>query len=228
MSYNILAVDDDSDILELVRYTLEKEGHKVHFAIDGTEAMGILQDETIDLAILDIGLPGLSGVEICRRMKREERLRTIPVIFVTARTQEADVLIGFQAGADDYVRKPFSPKELLARVNLMLKRSTQEEETYRLQGFEVLFNRHLVTVQGRRLILSQREFGVLQQLILANGRTASREYLLERVWGLDARSGPRSVDIVITRLREKINPFGRLIRTVTGVGYQWDTEAMAG
>ena len=110
MSYNILAVDDDSDILELVRYTLEKEGHKVHFAIDGTEAMGILQDETIDLAILDIGLPGLSGVEICRRMKREERLRTIPVIFVTARTQEADVLIGFQAGADDYVRKPFHPK----------------------------------------------------------------------------------------------------------------------
>jgi len=225
MPHNILVVDDDADILELIRYTLDKEGHKVFIAQDSTEAWGILNDETIDLAVLDIGLPGMSGTELCRRMKREERLKTTPVIFATARTQENDILIGFHAGAEDYIRKPFSPKELLARVHTLLKRTTHADECYRLQGLEVFFDRHIVKINQERVNLSHREFGVLHSLILSGGRTASRNQLLERVWGLDARSSPRSVDIVITRIREKIRPFHHCIRTVQGIGYQWDPES---
>ncbi len=221
---NILIVDDDSDILELLRYNLEKEGYRIFFACDGNDALSILNDECIDLAVLDIGLPGFSGIDICRRMKKDERLKGIPVIFVTARTQESDILIGFQAGADDYVRKPFSPKELLARVNSLLKRTQHNEQDYRLGDFEVSFERHLVRIGGERVNLTHREFGVLQILITGNGRTASRGQILERVWGMDARSGPRSVDIVITRIREKIKPYHSCIRTITGVGYQWDSE----
>ncbi len=221
---NILIVDDDSDILELLRYNLEKEGYRIFFACDGNDALSILNDECIDLAVLDIGLPGFSGIDICRRMKKDERLKGIPVIFVTARTQESDILIGFQAGADDYVRKPFSPKELLARVNSLLKRTQHNEQDYRLGDFEVSFERHLVRIGGERVNLTHREFGVLQILITGNGRTASRGQILERVWGMDARSGPRSVDIVITRIRDKIKPYHSCIRTITGVGYQWDSE----
>lgn len=223
---NILVVDDDSDILELIRYNLEKEGYRIYFAYEGNDALSILNDECIDLAVLDIGLPGFSGMDICRRMKKDERLKAIPVIFATARTQEADILIGFQAGADDYVRKPFSPKELVARVNSLLRRTSHSEQDYRLRDFEVSFDRHLVKIMGERIGLTHREFGVLQILIAGNGRTASRGQILERVWGMDARSGPRSVDIVITRIREKIKPYHTCIRTITGVGYQWDPEEL--
>ncbi|HSQ43098.1 MAG TPA: response regulator transcription factor [Fibrobacteraceae bacterium] len=224
MNLKILAVDDDSDILELIRYTLSKDGFQVFLAMDGNEAWGILNDESVDLVILDISLPGITGMEVCRRMKRDERLKNIPIIFVTARTQESDVLIGFQVGADDYVRKPFSPKELLARVNTLLKHSSHSEDAYRLHGFDISFDRHLLRVNKNRVNLTQREFGVLQVLIRSNGRTASRNMLLERVWGMDARSGPRSVDIVITRIRDKIKPYQNCIRTITGIGYQWDPD----
>lgn len=223
-SQNILVVDDDSDILELIRFNLEKEGYRIHFAYDGNDAWSILNDESIDLAVLDIGLPGFSGMDICRRMKKDERLKSIPVIFVTARTQESDILIGFQAGADDYVRKPFSPKELVARVSTLLKRTTQSQDNYTHDNLEVSFERHIVKVAGERVNLTHREFGVLQLLIQGNGRTSTRGQILERIWGMDARSGPRSVDIVITRVRDKIRPYHGCIRTVTGVGYQWDPE----
>jgi DNA-binding response OmpR family regulator len=221
---SILVVDDDSDIIELIRYNLEKEGYRTFFAYDGNDALGILNDECIDLAVLDIGLPGFSGMDICRRMKKDERLKSIPVIFATARTQEADILVGFQAGAEDYLRKPFSPKELVARVHSLLRRTQHTGQDYRLRDFEVSFDRHLVKIAGERVSLTHREFGVLQILITGNGRTASRHQILERVWGMDARSSPRSVDIVITRIREKIKPYHACIRTITGVGYQWDTE----
>jgi len=223
--HKILVVDDDCDILEMIRYNLEKEGYQVFAAADGHEAISILNDESIDLALLDIGLPGCSGMEICRRMKSEERLRGVPVIFATARTQEADILLGFQAGADDYVRKPFSPKELTARIHSLLRRTQLGDQDYRLRDLEVSFERHLVKIQGERINLTHREFGVLQTLISGNGRTSSRNQILEKVWGMDARSGPRSVDIVITRIREKIKPYHTCIRTIAGVGYQWDTES---
>lgn len=223
MNQNILIVEDDSDILELLRFSLEKEGYKVFFASDGTEAWSILNDEHVDLCVLDIGLPGVSGVDLCRRIKREERLKQIPIIFASARTQEADLLIGFQAGADDYVRKPFSPKELLARIGVLLKRS-QTDGVYKLGALEIFFGRHLVKIEGVRVNLTHHEFGVLVSLIQADGRTISRTQLLERVWGMEVRSSPRSVDIVIARVREKIKPYQNCIRTVSGFGYQWEQE----
>ena len=224
MTTRVLIADDDPDILELIHHAMEQEGFECSLASAGNEAWEMLNDETIDLAVLDIGLPEMSGIEIVRRMKKDERLKSVPVMFVTARTQEADVLIGFQVGADDYVRKPFSPKELRARVSTLLKRTGVEQDCYRLDGFEIHFDRHLVKINGSRVNLTQREFGVLHMLIKGNGRTASRNQLLERVWGMNAHSGPRSVDIVITRVREKIKPFGNCIRTIVGVGYQWDVE----
>lgn len=224
MTAKILVIDDDRDIVELIRFTLEKEGYEVLSGLDGSEALNLLNDETFDLAILDIGLPGFTGIEICRKMRTDERLKDIPVIFVTARTQETDILIGFQVGADDYVRKPFSPRELLARVQTLLKRIRNPDDCYRLDNLEIFFDRHLVRVHGNRINLTQREFGVLHNLIQNHGRTASRNQLLERVWGLDARSGLRSVDIVITRIRDKIRPYHHCIRTITGIGYQWDPD----
>lgn len=219
---SILVVEDDTDILELTRFNLEREGFKVFTSSNGNDAMALLRDESIDLAILDIGLPGISGIEICRQIRKDERLKGMPIIFVTARTQETDLLIGFQAGADDYVRKPFSPKELLARVQTHIRRVNALDDVYRMNGLEIYFDRHLVKINGSRIDLTHREFEVLQSLIHGNGRTSSRSQLLEKVWGMDARSGLRSVDIVITRIREKIKPFQACIRTVTGVGYQWD------
>jgi DNA-binding response OmpR family regulator len=223
MNQNILIVEDDTDILELIRFSLDKEGYRVFFALDGNEAWSILNDEHIDLCVLDIGLPGLSGVELCRRIKQNERMKQISIIFASARTQEADLLIGFQAGADDYVRKPFSPKELLARINALVKRA-HHDGVYRVGTFEIFFDRHLVKIDNQRTSLTHREFGVLIALIQANNRTVSRTQLLEKVWGMDALSSPRSVDIVITRMREKIKPYQNCIRTISGVGYQWDPE----
>jgi two-component system alkaline phosphatase synthesis response regulator PhoP len=223
MNQNILIVEDDTDILELLRFSLDKEGYKVFFAVDGNEAWSILNDEHIDLCVFDIGLPGISGVELCRRIRREDRMKQIPIIFASARTQEADLLIGFQAGADDYVRKPFSPKELLARINVLLKRANSDG-VYRLGTLEMYFDRHLVKIDQQRTNLTHREFGVLIALIQAHGRTISRSQLLEKVWGMDALSSPRSVDIVITRIREKIKPYQNCIRTISGIGYQWDPE----
>lgn len=223
-SKKILVVDDDIDILELIRFNLESVGYQVVTATDGSEVIGILNDESIDLAILDIGLPGMTGIEICRRMRQDERLGDVPIIFVTARTQETDLLIGFQVGANDYIKKPFSPRELLARVQSQFRGKNTQDSVYHHKTFEIFFDRHLVKIESNRINLTQREFGVIKTLIQSNGRTVSRNHLLEVVWGMDAHSGQRSVDIVITRLREKIKPYHTCIRTITGVGYQWDVS----
>ncbi len=221
----MLVADDDPDILELVRYNLSREGYVVHTARDGAEAWEILNDETIDLALLDIGMPGSSGVDLCERMKKSERLKSVPLIFVTARTMESDVILGFRVGADDYIRKPFSAKELVVRVNSLLKRTYGSEDAFRYLQLELNFDRHQCRINGERVNLTPHEFGLLKLLVRAEGRTISRSILLEKVWGMESHSSPRSVDIVVTRLREKVKPYNHLIRTVAGVGYQWDVES---
>lgn len=227
MKQKILVADDDSDILELMRYTLDREGYHVFTAQDGQEAWSILNDESIDLAVLDIGMPAISGVEVCRKMKKDERLKSIPLFFVTARTMESDLVIGFQAGAEDYIRKPFSAKELAVRVNSILRRAKGVEDVYRLKQFDISFDRHLCKIEGGRINLTHHEFGLLNVIIHADGRTVTRNQLLEKVWGMETHSSPRSVDIVVTRLRDKIKPYHTCIRTVAGVGYQWDPETLS-
>lgn len=222
---NVLVTEDDSDILELITYSLESEGFQVHGAKTAEDALSILSDESVDLAILDVMLPDMSGIELCRKIKREERLENIPVLFVTAKDEETDKLIGFKVGADDYLCKPFSPKELVARVKALVKRSKGGKDGFAFQGLEVHFDRHLVEVDDTRVNLTPREFMVLKVLIEGQRKTIARATLLERAWGMESKAGLRSVDVTVTRLREKIKPYGKCIRTVTGFGYQWDPES---
>ncbi len=221
---NILVLEDDTDILEVIRFNLAQEDFCVFTAKDGMDALSILRDEIIDLAILDIMVPEMSGTELCRVIRKEERLEDLPILFLSAKTEESDRLVGFMVGGDDYMNKPFSPKELLARVNALLRRSKFGSEKYIFHEMEVHFKRHLVKLEGKRLKFTPKEFNVLQALIHRKTKTLSRQFLLEHVWGMDSTSSGRSVDIVITRIREKLKRFGKCIRTVTGFGYQWDEE----
>ncbi len=223
-SNNILVTEDDADILELITYSLESEGFHVHAAKNGMDALSVLSDESVDLAILDVMLPDMSGIELCRKIKREERLENIPVLFVTAKDGETDKLIGFKVGADDYLCKPFSPKELVARAKALIKRSKGAKDSFAFQGLEIFFDRHITEVDGARVSLTPREFMVLKVLIEGHRKTIARATLLERAWGMESKAGLRSVDVTVTRLREKIRPYGKCIRTVTGFGYQWDPE----
>jgi DNA-binding response OmpR family regulator len=221
---NVLVTEDDADILELITYSLEAEGFRVHAARTGQDALSVLSDESVDLAILDVMLPDMSGIELCRKIKREERLENIPVLFVTAKDEETDKLIGFKVGADDYLTKPFSPKELVARAKALVKRSKGVKDRYAFQGLEIFFDRHIVEVDAQRVSITPREFMVLKVLIEGQRKTIARATLLERAWGMESKAGLRSVDVAVTRLREKIKPYGKCIRTVTGFGYQWDPE----
>lgn len=220
----VLVTEDDSDILELITYSLESEGFRVHSAKNGMDALSILSDESVDLAILDVMLPDMSGIELCRKIKREERLENIPVLFVTAKDEETDKLIGFKVGADDYLTKPFSPKELVARAKALVKRSKGAKDRFLFRGLEIFFDRHVTEVEGARVNLTPREFMVLKVLIEGQKKTIARATLLERAWGMESKAGLRSVDVTVTRLREKIKPYGKCIRTVTGFGYQWDQD----
>jgi len=221
---DILVLEDDPDILELLKYNLLEEGFSVYPAVDGLEAWSILQDELIDLAILDVMVPQLTGTEICKRIRKTERIKDLPILLLSAKDEESDKLVGFMVGADDYLGKPFAPKEVLARVWALLRRSKWGKDSYTRGNLEIFFNRHLVKLDGTRLKLTPREFNVLKALVLSNGKTITRENLLTEVWGMDSNSSARSVDIVITRVREKIKPYDKAIRTVTGFGYQWDEE----
>jgi DNA-binding response OmpR family regulator len=220
----VLVTEDDADILELITYSLESEGFRVHSAKNGLDALSVLSDESVDLAILDVMLPDMSGIELCRRIKREERLEDIPVLFVTAKDAETDKLIGFKVGADDYLTKPFSPKELVARAKALVRRSKGGKDRFLYRGLEIHFDRHMVEVEGNRVNLTPREFMVLKVLIEGQKKTIARTTLLERAWGMESKAGLRSVDVTVTRLRDKIKPYGKCIRTVTGFGYQWDPE----
>ena len=222
---NVLIVDDEPEILELLSFQLETAGYNVFKALNSRDALSTLNDETIDVAILDVMLPGLSGMDICKKMRASARLKSIPVLFLTARGEENDIVDGFQAGANDYMTKPFSSKVLLARVEALFQRIRGESANYVLAGLELYFERHIFRIDGQRMSLTPREFAVLTILIQQKNRTISRDSLLEKAWGMDSTSSSRSVDIVITRIRSKIGQYEKCIRTVTGFGYQWDEEA---
>jgi len=220
---SVLVTEDDADILELITYSLESEGFRVFPAKSGNEALSILTDESVDMALLDVMLPDMSGTELCRRMKRDERMERVPVIFLTARDEETDKLAGFKVGAEDYITKPFSPRELTARVRALMRR-VRGGEDYVFQGLRISLDSHRVDINNGRIHLSPREFSLLKALLEAKPKTVDRSTLLERAWGMDAKAGLRSVDVAVTRLREKLMSYGTCIRTVTGFGYQWDTE----
>ncbi len=223
MKPHILVVEDEPPLVEVLRYNLENEGYRVSVAIDGTEALTQIQTELPDLVILDWMLPQLSGIEVCRQIRTDPDSKDTPVIMLTARGEEADRVKGLVSGADDYVVKPFSPTELLARVRAVLRRSTSSSPDETLMHGDLVMDlaAHLVTRGGRPVHLGPTEFRLLRVFLKRPGRVFSREQLLDLAWGRDIYLEPRTVDVHIRRLRKALNATDDedVIRTVRGAGY---------
>jgi DNA-binding response OmpR family regulator len=226
----ILVIEDDPDIALSLRLKLERDGgFEVQTAHDGAEGLRLALDRPPDLVLLDVNLPGMDGFEVCRRLREEPATAATPVIMLTARIGESDRVAGLDLGADDYITKPFSPKEALARIRAVLRRSDRSEE-----GPEALADGPLrvdvaarrAEVAGRDLGLTRKEFDLLVELIRQRGRVLTRERLLETVWGYDYPGETRTVDVHVRRLRQKLgSPVDERVETVVGVGYRYRSGA---
>lgn len=232
MRPRILLVEDDANLVELVRYNLDKEGFDVLNTHDGEEALVLAEEERPDVVVLDWMISNLSGIEVCRRLRRAPETAGLPIIMLTARAEEADRVRGLETGADDYVTKPFSPRELVARVRALLRRLRPALSGGNLEYAGVLMdtNAHKVVRNGIPIQLGPTEFRLLRHFLEHPGRVFSREQLLDAVWGRDVYVEQRTVDVHIRRLRKAINGDNMpdLIRTVRSAGYALDAEATAG
>ena len=223
----ILVVEDDKHISKLVKYNLEKAGFDSTVTITGEEALEVLDREAVDLIILDIMLPKMDGFETCKQIKQDKKLSHIPVIMLTAKGEEVDKVVGFELGADDYVVKPFSPRELVLRVKAILKRGEPKEEVKDILSVDKLtvdIPRHKVTIDKKEITLTQIEFKLLVTLMQRKGRVQSRDSLLEDVWDIAADVTTRTIDTHIKRLRQKLGKMGKMIETVRGIGYRFSEE----
>lgn len=221
----ILIVEDEEDIQELVRYTLEREGHVVVAAETGEKGLAAVRGARPALILLDLMLPGLDGREVCRRLKQDEATRSIPVIMLTARGEEADIVAGLELGADDYITKPFSTKVLAARVGAVLRRAARTvpptQDVIEIDDLVIHPGRHEVTVAGNKVELSSTEFGILQFLARRPGWVFTRRQIVRGVHGEDHPVLDRSIDVQIASLRRKLADRGDLVETVRGVGYRF-------
>jgi two-component system alkaline phosphatase synthesis response regulator PhoP len=222
----IVVVEDEEDILEVMRYNLAREGFRVVTARDGTAGLRTIRSESPALVVLDLMLPGLDGIELCRRLKSDTVTRSIPIIMATAKGEESDIVLGLGVGADDYVAKPFSPKELVARVRAVLRRGPLTEEAgagERLVRGRVVVDaaRHEVRVDGKAVAFTATEFRLLHFLASHPGRVFSRDQLLSRVIGESAVVVDRNVDVHVRAVRKKLGAHRDLIATVRGVGYRF-------
>src|SRR5262245_20000434 len=230
MSKKILIVEDEHDVVKLLKYNLEKEGFKVNYTTEGSLALAEIRRDEPDLVILDLMLPGLDGLEVCRQLRRNERFLRTPILILSARSEEADRVVGLELGADDYVTKPFSTREMIARVRALLRRiEPVPPQRSKVRRGDVVMDptAHSVSVSGQYVELSALEFRLLRYLALHPGMVFSRDQLLDSVWGNDRTVTPRSVDVYIRRLREKVeqNPQQPLyIQTIHGVGYRFATN----
>jgi two-component system phosphate regulon response regulator PhoB len=228
MAQVILIVEDDAAQAEMLRYNLEKEGFRTMLATTGEEALYSAKMEVPDLAVVDWMMPERSGIEVCRALRAKVETRNLPVIMLTARGEEGDRVLGLEAGADDYVVKPYSPREMVARVQALLRRSNIQSTALRMEyaGIVMDLDTHRVTREGKTINLSPTCFKLLETLLERPGILYSRERLLNRVWGADVFVQPRTVDVHIRRLRKAINASGGrdIIRTVRGTGYALDDQ----
>ena len=222
-----LVVEDDPDIVELIEHYLKAEGFEVEGIADGRQALERLRGGGYDVAILDLQLPVLDGLSLCAELRRDKRTRALPVIMLTARGDEADRVVGLEVGADDYVVKPFSPKELVARVRALMRRLERgegEEAPLVVGPLEIDASRHVVRWEGQPVHLTAKEFALLAALVEANGRVLTRQSLLEGVWGYSYAEGTRTVDVHVRRLREKLPGVADRLITVKSLGYRMARE----
>jgi len=226
MSQTILVVDDEKDIVELMRYNLVQAGFRVVSASDGQQALDVARRERPDLVVLDLMLPTLPGTEVARLLRQEEKTRAIPIVMLTARGSEVDRIVGFELGADDYVVKPFSPRELVLRVQAILRRDARDESEEKIIFDPLVIDlaAHVVRLKGREVGLTATEFKLLHRLARRPGRAFSRDQLLSDVWGYSGDLETRTVDTHMKRLRAKLGIVGSWIETVRGHGYRFRPE----
>src|SRR6516162_4273174 len=217
----VLIVDDDPDILRLVSYNLNQAGFKVTTAITGRTALEAVEKHPPDLMVLDVMLPDIDGLEVCRILRQHDSSRRLPIIMLTARTEEIDRVVGFELGADDYVMKPFSPRELVLRVKSIFRRVGESRtETLQAGKIQLLPQRRQVLVGNVPVVLTAKEFDLLHELMRAHGNVLTREFLMDKVWGYHGEATSRTLDTHIRRLRDKLGDQGELVETVRSVGYR--------
>ena len=232
----ILVIEDEEDIVKLISFHLEKEGYRVESRGNGREALELIQDRLPDLVILDIMLPEMDGLEVCRRLRSNQKTASIPILILSARKEEFDKVLGLELGADDYMIKPFSVRELVARVRVMLRRLEQQwqpdkekkpEEILALEDITLYPEQHRVTVSGEAKALAHKEFLLLHLLMANAGKVLTREMLLDKVWNYEVEVDTRTVDVHIRYLRQKVEPDPAnpiYIETVRGVGYKFKVD----
>ncbi len=229
MKEKILIVEDDKDIVKMLEYNLKKEGFKVFAACDGEDALDLAVRQSPDLILLDLMLPGIDGLEVCKALKKETKTSRIPVIMLTAKGQESDKVVGLELGADDYITKPFSLRELIARIKAVLRRVAAKEvspEIFLAGDLAIDFGKITVTVKGKSIELTAKEFELLKTLLKAKGRVLSRDFLLDTIWGYDhaLEIQTRTVDVHIRTLRRKLKSAAKMILTVKSYGYRFQFD----
>ena len=223
----ILIIEDERDLAGLIAFNLEKEGYKTVIATDGVEGLDTAARVMPDLVLLDLMLPGMLGTEVCKNLKKIEKTSRIPVIMLTAKGEEIDKVVGFEVGADDYVVKPFSTRELLLRVKAVLRRVVSEvvaSPVIKVGAITIDTERHMVMVNGEEITFTTTEFKLLHTLVKRLGRVQSRDVLLRDVWGYNFVEDTRTVDTHVTRLRTKMGEAGEMIKTVRGFGYKLEVQ----
>ncbi|MEI8033422.1 MAG: response regulator transcription factor [Chlorobiaceae bacterium] len=222
----LLVVEDDRNLSQLLVYNLERAGYRCQLCESGEEALEQLPRKSFDLLLLDVMLPGMNGFELCQKIKQNQLYRELPVIMLTAKGEEIDRVLGFELGIDDYVVKPFSPRELNLRIRAVLKRDRRQsgkmQELLSAGGIDVDLTRHQVMLDGHELELTLMEFKLLVALLKRKGEAQSRETLLSDVWDFDRSINTRTIDTHVTRLRDKLGQKGKMIRTLRGIGYKFE------
>ena len=230
MNFNILVVDDEKDIVDILKYNLEKEKEfEVTIATGGREALKIASENKPDLILLDIMMPEINGFDVCKKLKSDVFTAKIPVIFLTAKENEIDEIIGLELGADDYIQKPISPRKVIARVKSVIRRTyaepdtvTKEDGYIKFKNLEVDTVAHCVKIDGEEIFFPKKEFQLLHFLLSNRGKVLSRDVLLNQIWGENIFVVDRTVDVHVAKVREKLGPYSDFIETIKGLGYRFN------
>tara|TARA_B100000686_G_scaffold155154_1_gene162974 strand:+ start:68 stop:769 length:702 start_codon:yes stop_codon:yes gene_type:complete len=222
---SVLVVEDEEDIMEVIRFNLEKEGYEVHQALSGEKALQVIENNLPSLVLLDLMLPGINGLDLCRIFKQNDRTKAIPVIMLTAKSEDADIVAGLEMGAEDYITKPFSPRVLVARVRTILRRRESgvkdDSSVIQVEGMQIHPGRHEVTMGDNVVDLTPSEFRILHYLARRPGWVYSRDQIIDAIRGHGYVVTDRAIDVQVVGLRKKLGDYGKFIETVRGIGYRF-------